>query len=143
MGGRFGLCRHYLFFRAASSQVFSAQMSLTTVFGMGTGGPSSQSTPTHETVHLVNARDILTEQNTNCKCFFHFFYIIFNFVNFQQKDAICTYSQGKNKQEIVKNPSTASGPPPFNKGGRITLYYSFTLRHDVLREKKLFNLIHI
>ena len=40
------LCRHYLFSQAASSQVSSAQMSLTTVFGMGTGGPSSQSTPT-------------------------------------------------------------------------------------------------
>ena len=30
-----------LFSRAASSQVSSARMSLTTVFGMGTGGPSS------------------------------------------------------------------------------------------------------
>ena len=29
-----------LFSRAASSQVFSAQVSLTSVFGMGTGGPS-------------------------------------------------------------------------------------------------------
>ena len=27
--------------RAAARQVFSARMSLTTVFGMGTGGPSS------------------------------------------------------------------------------------------------------
>ncbi len=69
----FLLCRHYLFFRAASSQVSSAQMSLTTVFGMGTGGPSLQSTPTHETLYLVNARDILTEQITKCKHFFHFF----------------------------------------------------------------------
>ena len=97
----FGLCRHYLFSRAASSQVSSAQMSLTTVFGMGTGGPSSQSTPTHETVHLVNARDILTEQNTNCKHFFHFFYKIFNFVNFQQKDTLCNRSQGENEQEKI------------------------------------------
>ena len=32
--------------RAASRQVFSARMSLTTVFGMGTGGPSSSFTPT-------------------------------------------------------------------------------------------------
>ena len=32
--------------RAASSQVFSALLSLTTVFGMGTGGPSTSSTPT-------------------------------------------------------------------------------------------------
>ena len=40
------VCRHYLFSRAVTSQVSSAQMSLTSVFGMGTGGPSSQSTPT-------------------------------------------------------------------------------------------------
>ena len=30
-----------LFFRAVASQVFSAQLSLTSVFGMGTGGPST------------------------------------------------------------------------------------------------------
>ena len=35
-----------LFFRAASSQVFSAQVSLTSVFGMGTGGPSPWKSPT-------------------------------------------------------------------------------------------------
>ena len=34
------LCRHYLSSREAALQVFSARMSLTTVFGMGTGGPS-------------------------------------------------------------------------------------------------------
>ena len=38
----------YLSSRAASSQVSSAPMSLTSVFGMGTGGTSSQSTPTIE-----------------------------------------------------------------------------------------------
>ena len=35
-----------LSYRAVSSQVLSAQMSLTTVFGMGTGGPSSLKTLT-------------------------------------------------------------------------------------------------
>ena len=40
------LCWHYLFSRAVASQVSWAGMSLTTVFGMGTGGPSPQSTPT-------------------------------------------------------------------------------------------------
>ena len=34
------LCWRYLSFRAVSSQVLSAEVSLTTVFGMGTGGPS-------------------------------------------------------------------------------------------------------
>ncbi len=36
-----GSCWRYLFYRAVTSQVSSAEMSLTTVFGMGTGGPSS------------------------------------------------------------------------------------------------------
>ena len=41
-----GLCWRYLSSRAVTRKVLSAQMSLTSVFGMGTGGPSSQSTPT-------------------------------------------------------------------------------------------------
>ena len=36
----------YLLFRAASSQVSSARVSLTAVFGMGTGVPSPSSAPT-------------------------------------------------------------------------------------------------
>ena len=36
-----GLCWRYLSFRPVSRQVLSAEMSLTSVFGMGTGGPSS------------------------------------------------------------------------------------------------------
>ena len=36
-----------LFFQAVTSQVFSAPLSLTSVFGMGTGGPSASSTPTY------------------------------------------------------------------------------------------------
>ena len=43
----FILCWHYLFSRSVSRQVSSAQVSLTSVFGMGTGGPSPQSTPTY------------------------------------------------------------------------------------------------
>ena len=42
----FVLCWYYLSSRQVTLQVLSAQMSLTAVFGMGTGGPSSQSTPT-------------------------------------------------------------------------------------------------
>ena len=37
-----------LSFRAVSSQVLSALVSLTTVFGMGTGGPSPLKTPTRK-----------------------------------------------------------------------------------------------
>ena len=40
------LCWHYLFSRPVTRQVSSAHVSLTSVFGMGTGGPSQQSTPT-------------------------------------------------------------------------------------------------
>ena len=39
-------CWRYLFSQPVTRQLSSAQMSLTSVFGMGTGGPSSQSTPT-------------------------------------------------------------------------------------------------
>ena len=42
----FLLCWHYLSSRQVALQVLSARMSLTSVFGMGTGGPSSQSIPT-------------------------------------------------------------------------------------------------
>ena len=41
-------CWRYLFSRFVSKQVSSAQVSLTSVFGMGTGGPSLQSTPTQD-----------------------------------------------------------------------------------------------
>ena len=41
------LCWHYLFSRPVTRQVSSAHVSLTSVFGMGTGEPSQQSTPTH------------------------------------------------------------------------------------------------
>ena len=47
-------CWHYLSSRAVSSQVFSAKLSLTSVFGMGTGGPSVQSTPTIQGLHPEN-----------------------------------------------------------------------------------------
>ena len=40
------LCWHYLFSRPVTRQLSSAQMCLTSVFGMGTGGPTSQSIPT-------------------------------------------------------------------------------------------------
>ena len=40
------LCWRYLFSQAVTHQVSSTNLSLTSVFGMGTGGPSSQSTPT-------------------------------------------------------------------------------------------------
>ena len=46
VGETFHLCWHYLSSRQVTLQVLSAQMSLTSVFGMGTGGPSSQSIPT-------------------------------------------------------------------------------------------------
>ena len=40
------LCWHYLSSRQVALQVLSTRMGLTSVFGMGTGGPSSQSIPT-------------------------------------------------------------------------------------------------
>ena len=46
-------CWRYLFSRFVSKQVSSAQVSLTSVFGMGTGGPSLQSTPTQDAFHTL------------------------------------------------------------------------------------------
>ena len=39
------LCWRYLFSQSVTRQLSSANLSLTSVFGMGTGGPSCQSTP--------------------------------------------------------------------------------------------------
>ena len=40
------LCWHYLFSHAVARILSSTELSLTSVFGMGTGGPSDQSIPT-------------------------------------------------------------------------------------------------
>ena len=49
-------CWRYLSSRAVTRKVLSAQMSLTSVFGMGTGVPSPQSTPT------IRGHTLKTEQ---------------------------------------------------------------------------------
>ena len=54
-------CWRYLFSRFVSKQVSSARVSLTSVFGMGTGGPSPQSTPTQVCLHTLK-----TEQSNVC-----------------------------------------------------------------------------
>ena len=43
----------YLFSQAVSSQLSSAQVSLTSVFGMGTGGASPSSTPAVQALHFT------------------------------------------------------------------------------------------
>ena len=48
-----------LFSRAASSQVFSALLSLTSVFGMGTGGPSTLISLTSGAPSGIRTRDPL------------------------------------------------------------------------------------
>ena len=45
-----------LFSRHASVQVSSAQHSLTSVFGMGTGGPCAVKTPTFSFIRLLSTR---------------------------------------------------------------------------------------
>ena len=57
---RLPLCWRHLFSRFVSKQVSSAHVSLTSVFGMGTGGPSRQSTPTAES---AKAGTLKTEQS--------------------------------------------------------------------------------
>ena len=76
------VCWHYLFSRAVTRQVSSAQMSLTSVFGMGTGGPSSQSIPTrmdgiwpiflYVKEHLLsNSKEIIAPTFLLVNTFFH------------------------------------------------------------------------
>ena len=62
-----------LFFRAVSSQVSSAPASLTSVFGMGTGGPSRQSTPTIQFAASLESFNIIPQPFENCKPFFKIF----------------------------------------------------------------------
>ena len=62
-----------LFFRAVTSQVSSAPASLTSVFGMGTGGPSRQSTPTIQFAASLDSFNIIPQPFENCKPFFKIF----------------------------------------------------------------------
>ena len=59
------LCSRYLSSRAVTRQVLSAHMSLTSVFGMGTGGPSWQSKPTIAMVihHLIYVKSRLASNS--------------------------------------------------------------------------------
>ena len=59
------LCWHYLFSRPVTRQLSSAYMSLTSVFGMGTGGPSWQSIPTM--ANGIN-RQLLNFSTFICAC---------------------------------------------------------------------------
>ena len=67
------LCWHYLSSRQVTLQVLSAQMSLTSVFGMGTGGPSSQSIPTR--VDGVEP-SFMSKPSLGSNCFVLFFSLL-------------------------------------------------------------------
>ena len=64
----------YLFSRAVSSELSSAQVSLTSVFGMGTGGTSPSSSPTiwlakyiiSDLLCLVFQKDVPSKLNNHC-----------------------------------------------------------------------------
>ena len=62
-----------LFFRAVSSQVSSAPTSLTSVPGMGSGGPSRLSTPTIQFAASLDSFNIIPQPFENCKPFFKIF----------------------------------------------------------------------
>ena len=65
----------FLSSQAAARQVFSALVSLTSVFGMGTGGPSPQSTPTvHSLERLSIIPQVILFVNTFFEKFFNVFY---------------------------------------------------------------------
>ena len=60
------LCWRYLSSRAVARKVLSAKVSLTSVFGMGTGGPSPQSTPTASKHLLRSGCTLKTEHELLC-----------------------------------------------------------------------------
>ena len=59
----------FLFFRVVTNKVSSAPLSLTSVFGMGTGGPSTSSTPTFFVVITCDF-EIIAYSFQKCKHFF-------------------------------------------------------------------------
>ena len=63
-----------LFSQEAALQVSSAPLSLTAVFGMGTGGPSTSSTPTA----FPECKSYYTTFFSKCKSFFRFFQTFFD-----------------------------------------------------------------
>ena len=71
-------CWQNLLSRAVASQVSSARTSLTSVFGMGTGGPSSQSIPTSISFSCLSrdSFDIISHSLKNVNTYFY------NFQNF-------------------------------------------------------------
>ena len=69
----------YLFSQAVSSELSSAQVSLTSVFGMGTGGTLPSSTPTDltglvyhnwSTLSSIFQKDVPSKLNNHCSHFF-------------------------------------------------------------------------
>ena len=71
-------CWHYLSSRAVTRQVLSAYMSLTSVFGMGTGGPSWQSIPTMWM--SLNHRYVKWLSSSNCLSLAHLFVLVKHFL---------------------------------------------------------------
>ena len=63
------LCWRYLSSRPVTRQVLSARVCLTSVFGMGTGGPTPQSTPTSRRNKLHIARLGLKPKAHPLRCF--------------------------------------------------------------------------
>ena len=76
------LCSRYLFSRQVTLQVSSAYMSLTSVFGMGTGGPSWQSIPTRMDGSLTHLLYVKSRLASNSKEIIspHFSYVKKNLV---------------------------------------------------------------
>ena len=96
------MCWRYLSSRAVTRQVLSAQTSLTSVFGMGTGGPSQQSTPTIQFGRLSPSN-------------FYILTHIFRFVkNFFQKIMIFLWVQDA-PTNIQSSHQLKDISPPFTK----------------------------
>ena len=83
-----------LFFRAVTSQVSSAPASLTSVFGMGTGGPSRQSTPTIQFAVSLDGFTIIPQRFSKCKLFLKKFQKIL-------ENSFCQEKHGENTENSL------------------------------------------
>ena len=95
----------YLSSQAAARQVFSAQVSLTSVFGMGTGGPSPQSAPT---VSFDNVKEYITTKGT-CQHFFSKNLYFFQFEKILDFFYVTLYNKKARKINTEMSPSPVEG----------------------------------
>ena len=104
----------FLSSRAVASQVFSTSTSLTSVFGMGTGGPSLSSTPTILFSVFPDGFIMITCFFVKIKGFLQFF-LIFQICSYQKKPSFHFFNHSWKKGFL---PKFICAVAPFRKPAR-------------------------